>query len=172
MESSVIHAQRVRRPPGIHFASTDRLSQTASDKPSVQTFKGAEMSRSMLSYAEDRPVTKQTARLNWKDFRLRATLYVNVEKKGQRDSARGCGRLRCGAIIWCAFSGVRLWTACEKRRGKASTESIGGWRPGFNQFSSKRRHFRTSRTRRRMREPRLGSGWGDDPRPPVGFVAE
>jgi hypothetical protein len=66
-------------------------------------FKGAK--RLMLDAG---PVTKQTARLNWKDFRLRATLYVSVEKKGgaaRLGDAQGLWRYDV-VVLYCAFFGV------------------------------------------------------------------
>ena len=67
-----------------------RPSQTASDPKKLMclvqlTLPRRCRAREMLS---SDPVTKQTARLNWKDFRLRATLYVTIGKKGQSVTGR------------------------------------------------------------------------------------
>ena len=91
-------------PTGIHFAFTDRLMWRGNMiKRSAETvFPGGIPLRTDVSIQltfvfaleapphhatprhatpESVPVTKQTARLNWKDFRLRATLYVTIGKR-------------------------------------------------------------------------------------------
>jgi hypothetical protein len=102
-QRQVIHAyaQRVRRPlaAGFHFACTDRLMRSnllegaaisAEDVPQLAdkadisnaiqlTLKGANVSMLL------KPATKQTARLNWKDFRPSSNLickHVNGRKGG------------------------------------------------------------------------------------------
>jgi hypothetical protein len=93
-------------PTGIHFAFTDRLIWEGENmiKRSAETvfparwdFPDCELMcfcfaleapphHTTPRHATPRhgreygPVTKQTARLNWKDFRLRATLYVTIGK--------------------------------------------------------------------------------------------
>lgn len=118
-------------------------------------------------------MTKQTARLNWKDFRLRATLYVNVEKKGQRDSARGLWAItmKCYDLTQCAFFGVskgRHVKSIEETR--ARNQSAVGVRVSLS--SHQREGISEHPFHAAAHERTAGWEWGDDPRPPVGFVAE
>jgi len=65
------------------------------------------------------PVTKQTARLNWKDFRLRATLYVSIGKGAERDSTDALGWWRYCDEWLLRVTGLRSWHHVKSSQGEA-----------------------------------------------------
>lgn len=76
------------------------------------------------------PATKQTARLNWKDFRLRATLYVTYRKGAQRDwtmDAFGLWRY-CDELLFACNSTSEL---PGKQHTRDQTVTTSGFRPAL-----------------------------------------
>ena len=95
------------------------------------------------------PVTKQTARLNWKDFRLRATLYVTYRERDHDGVARE--RL-------CPFATSELGTEGSVRVSLS--------------LSSRRVHYRTTfLTGRRLAEAQTQGKEGVGPEGRAGLIA-